>query len=70
MMNNNIGARIEELENNGMVIVNLVLADGSKVDVEMSDGSEDVVAFEVVTVEQYEGNGFEVDGLEVQVVEA
>lgn len=68
-MMNQVEARIEELENNGMVIVNLVLADGSKVNVEMSDGSEEVVAFEVVTVDEYEENGYDVDGLEIQVVE-
>ena len=68
MMNQMVEARIEELENNGMVIVNLVLADGSKVDMEMSDGSEDVAAFEVVAVDVYEENSYDVDGLEVQTV--
>ena len=48
------------------VIINLVLADGTKVDFEMSDGTEEnVVAFEVVDVIEYEENGYEVEGLEL-----
>ena len=69
MMNQKVEMRIEELENEGFVIVNLVMADGSKVDVEMSDGTEDAVALEVVTVDAYEANGYNTDGLEVEAVE-
>lgn len=61
--------RIEKLENNGWVIVNLVLANGEKVNFEMSDGTEEnVVAFEVVSVEDYEENGYEVEGLELTTI--
>ena len=62
--------RIEEIENSGWVIVNLVLADGTKVDFEMSDGTEDAVAFEVVHISRYEENGYEVEGLELTTLEA
>ena len=62
--------RIEKIENSGWVIVNLVLADGTKVNFEMSDGTEDVVAFEVVHISQYEENGYEVEGLELTTLEA
>ena len=62
--------RIEKIENSGWVIVNLVLANGEKVNFEMSDGTEDVVAFEVVHISQYEENGYEVEGLELTTLEA
>ena len=58
--------RIENLENNGWVIANLVLANGTKVNFEMSDGTEEnVVAFEVVHCSEYEANGYEVEGIEL-----
>lgn len=60
--------RIEKIENSGWVIVNLVLADGTKVNFEMSDGTEDAVAFEVVHVSEYEANGYEVEGLALTVI--
>lgn len=61
--------RIEKIENSGWVIVNLVLADGTKVNIEMSDGTEEnVVAFEVVSVSDYEENGYEVEGLELTTI--
>lgn len=61
--------RIEKIENSGWVIVNLVLANGEKVNLEMSDGTEEnVVAFEVVSVSDYEENGYEVEGLELTTI--
>ena len=61
--------RIENLENSGWVIVNLVLANGTKVNFEMSDGTEEnVVAFEVVQITDYEDNGYEVEGLELTTI--
>lgn len=61
--------RIEKIENSGWVIVNLVLANGMKVNFEMSDGTEEnVVAFEVVSVSDYEENGYEVEGLELTTI--
>lgn len=61
--------RIERIENSGWVIVNLVLANGEKVNFEMSDGTEEnVVAFEVVSVSDYEENGYEVEGLELTTI--
>ena len=61
--------RIEKIENSGWVIVNLVLANGEKVNFEMSDGTEEnVVAFEVVSVSDYEENGYEVEGLELTTI--
>ena len=61
--------RIENLENSGWVIVNLVLANGTKVNFEMSDGiEENVVAFEVVQITDYEDNGYEVEGLELTTI--
>ena len=61
--------RIENLENRGWVIVNLVLANGTKVNFEMSDGTEEnVVAFEVVQITDYEDNGYEVEGLELTTI--
>ena len=62
--------RIENLENSGWGIVNLVLANGEKVNFEMSDGTEDAAAFEVVRISQYEENGYEVEGLELTTLEA
>lgn len=61
--------RIEELENDGYVVVNLITVDGQVVAIEMSDGTEEVVAFEVVTVDEYEANGYEVEGLETTTIE-
>ena len=61
--------RIEKIENSGWVIVNLVLDNGEKVNFEMSDGTEEnVVAFEVVSVSDYEENGYEVEGLELTTI--
>lgn len=61
--------RIEKIENSGWVIVNLVLTNGEKVNFEMSDGTEEnVVAFEVVSVSDYEENGYEVEGLELTTI--
>lgn len=61
--------RIEKIENSGWVIVNLILTNGEKVNFEMSDGTEEnVVAFEVVSVSDYEENGYEVEGLELTTI--
>lgn len=70
MMNNNIEARIEELENNGMVIVNVVTFEDGKMNIEFWNGEGTVAYFECITVEQYEANGFDVANVPVQVVEA
>ena len=61
--------RIEKIENSGWVIVNLILTNGEKANFEMSDGTEEnVVAFEVVSVSDYEENGYEVEGLELTTI--
>lgn len=61
--------RIEKIENSGWIIANLVLANGEKVNFEMSDGTEEnVVALEVVSVSNYEENGYEVEGLELTTI--
>lgn len=65
-----IEARIEELENNGLVIVNVVTFENGKMNIEFWDGEGTVAYFECVTVEAYEANGYDVANLETQVVEA
>ncbi len=69
MNNNTVEARIEELENSGMVIVNVVTFENSRINIEYWDGKGAIMYFECITVEQYEANGYEVDGLEVKCVE-
>lgn len=54
MMNEKIEARIEELEDNGMVIVNVVTFENGKMNIEYWDGEGTVAYFECITVEQYE----------------
>lgn len=63
MTNNEAMVRIEELENEGFVIVN-VMFENEKVDVEMTEDLTGATGFEVVTVEQFEENGYDVEGLE------
>lgn len=66
MVNN----KIEELENNDMVIVN-VIANGEAVSIEMATEEELAIAtgLEVVTVEAYEENGYDVEGLATETIE-
>lgn len=53
---------MEQLEDNGKVIKSVKFEDGSIVDIEMVDSLEGAVAFEVVALEDYEANGYDVDG--------
>ena len=68
-MINRVEARIEELENSGMVIVNVVTFENGRISIEYWDGKGTVAYFECITVEQYEANGFDVANVPVQVVE-
>lgn len=69
MMNQEVEARIEELENNGMVIVNVVTFENGRENVEFWNGEGTVAYFECITVEQYEANGYDVANIPVQTVE-
>ena len=64
MVNN----KIEELEAN-FVIANVRLENGTIESIEAIEELESIVAFEVVTVDAYEENGFDVEGLEGEWVE-
>lgn len=55
---------IENLEENGSVVVNVRMASGEELSFEMVEDLEDVVALEVVALEDYEENGYEAEGLE------
>ena len=66
MTNNEAMARIDELENEGFVIVN-VMFENKKVGIEMTEDLTGATGFEVVTVEQFEENGYDVEGLETIV---
>lgn len=68
-MTDRVEMRIEELENSGMVIVNVVTFENGRISIEYWDGEETVAYFECITVEQYEANGFDVANVPVQVVE-
>ena len=68
-MTDRIEMRIEELENSGMVIVNVVTFENGRISIEYWDGEGTVAYFECITVEQYEANGFDVANVPVQVVE-
>lgn len=68
-MTDRVEMRIEELENSGMVIVNVVTFENSRISIEYWDGEGTVAYFECITVEQYEANGFDVANVPVQVVE-
>lgn len=68
-MMNRVEMRIEELENSGMVIVNVVTFENGRISIEYWDGEGTVAYFECITVEQYEANGFDVANVPVQVVE-
>lgn len=67
-MTNRVEMRIEELENSGMVIVNVVTFENGRISIEYWDGEGTVAYFECITVEQYEANGFDVANVPVQVV--
>lgn len=67
-MMNRVEMRIEELENSGMVIVNVVTFENGRISIEYWDGEGTVAYFECITVEQYEANGFDVANVPVQVV--
>ena len=68
-MMNRVEMRIEELENSGMVIVNVVTFENGRISIEYWDGEGTVAYFECITVEQYEANGFDVANVPAQVVE-
>lgn len=68
-MTDRVEMRIEELENSGMVIVNVVTFENGRTSIEYWDGEGTVAYFECITVEQYEANGFDVANVPVQVVE-
>lgn len=68
-MMNRVEMRIKELENSGMVIVNVVTFENGRISIEYWDGEGTVAYFECITVEQYEANGFDVANVPVQVVE-
>ena len=68
-MTDRVEMRIEELQNSGMVIVNVVTFENGRISIEYWDGEGTVAYFECITVEQYEANGFDVANVPVQVVE-
>ena len=68
-MTDRVETRIEELENSGMVIVNVVTFENGRISIKYWDGEGTVAYFECITVEQYEANGFDVANVPVQVVE-
>lgn len=68
-MTDRVEMRIEELENSGMVIVNVVTFENGRISIEYWDGEGTVAYFECITVERYEANGFDVANVPVQVVE-
>jgi len=59
----NMEMMIEELENNGKVIKNVKYANGDICNIEMTDSFENIVALEVVDLDEYEANGYDTDGL-------
>lgn len=69
-MMNTVEMRIEELENNGYVVVTLMMANGGQIDIEMynEENYDGVVGATVVTVEAYEENGYDVEGLETEEI--
>ena len=48
---------------NNKVVGNVKFADGTVQSIEMCDELDDVVAIEAIDLEQYEANGYGVDGL-------
>jgi len=61
--------KIEKLEDEGLVVKAVKYLDGSVEAYEMVEDMEGVVAVEVVTLEAYEANGYEADGLAGEWVE-
>ena len=51
------------LEESGKVIKSVKYTDGTVLDIEMVEDMENVIAFEVVELDAYEANGYDVDGL-------
>jgi len=68
-MMNKVEMMIEEFENNNKVIGNVKLADGTVQSIEMCYSLNNIVAIEVIDLEQYEANGYNVDGLVGQWME-
>lgn len=54
---------MEMLEESGKVIKSVKYTDGTVLDIEMVEDMENVIAFEVVELDAYESNGYDVDGL-------
>lgn len=54
---------MEMLEESGKVIKSVKYTDGTVLDIEMVEDMENVIAFEVVELDAYEANGYDVDGL-------
>ena len=56
---------IDSMENQGYVVKSVMFEDGTVMDFEMVDGNEEeIVSVEVVSVSDYEANGYDVEGLE------
>lgn len=54
---------MEMLEEGGKVIKSVKYTDGTVLDIEMVEDVENVIAFEVVELDAYEANGYDVNGL-------
>lgn len=54
---------MEMLEESGKVIKSVKHTDGTVLDIEMVEDMENVIAFEVVELDAYEANGYDVEGL-------
>lgn len=68
MVDQKVESMIENLENNGMVIVNVITFENGRVSIDYWDGKGSVVCFECITVDQYESNGFDVANVPCQVI--
>lgn len=57
--------RVEELENNGIVVVQAIYKDGTKkyMDEIWDDLGDDIIGFETLTVKDFEENGCDIVGL-------
>ena len=64
-----VNSKIEELEAKDFVIANVRLEDGTIESIEAIEELEKVVALEVVTLDAYEDNNFDVEGLEGEWIE-
>lgn len=55
---------VDALENAGKVVKSVTFEDGTVMDFEMVDGNEEeIISVEVVSVSDYEANGYDVEGL-------